>query len=80
MVEAQERIVSVATDEGYRLDGVMMQPPQTVPLEPLCVICVPGLYATFCDSPCLGLARELVLSGQTCIVGNDRGSGFGLVL
>jgi pimeloyl-ACP methyl ester carboxylesterase len=73
-------LVHVITDEGFRLDGVVIRPGSAQPTRPLAVVCVPGLYATFSDPPYVSLGRELAALGYACIIGNDRGHDFGAVV
>jgi len=74
----RERIVHTASEDGFRLDGVLIRPAE--PARPVAVVCVPGLYAAFYDPPYVELGRELAARGYAYLVGNDRGHDFGAVL
>jgi alpha-beta hydrolase superfamily lysophospholipase len=78
-MHSREEIVHTWSEDGFRLDGVLIQPAEGAP-KPIAVVCVPGLYAAFYDAPLVALGRELARRGYACICGNTRGHGFGAVL
>src|SRR5947209_16180397 len=73
-----ERVIHTASEDGFRLDGVLIRP--AGPARPVALVCVPGLYAAFYDPPYVELGRELAARGYAYLVGNDRGHDFGAVL
>ena len=74
-----EELVHTTSEDGWRLDGVVMRP-EPGRVKPVAVVCVPGLYAAFYEPPYVALARALAARGYTCVVGNSRGHDFGAVL
>ncbi len=74
-----EELVYINSEDGFRLDGVVIQPVVLAP-KPVAVLCVPGLYSAFYDSPYIELGRALAERGYTYLSGNHRGHDFGAVL
>ena len=75
----REELVYHYSEDGYRLDGVLMRP-EPPSERSLAVVLVHGLYATFYSEPMVGLARGLARQGYTVVSGNNRGHDFGAVL
>src|SRR5262245_26991960 len=78
-MEVREELVQTWSQDGFQLAGVLFQPTGATP-RPVAVICLPGLYATFYDSPYVALGRALAERGYVVITGHDRGHNFGAVL
>ncbi len=73
-----EYLVTTRSEDGFRLDGVVVRPEDGG--HSLVVIWIPGLYATFYDPSFPQLARELARLGYASVVGNTRGHDFGAAL
>jgi pimeloyl-ACP methyl ester carboxylesterase len=75
----REELVYTYSEDGFRLDGVVMRP-EPATGRSIGVVLVHGLYAAFYSEPMVGLARGLASRGYTVVSGNNRGHDFGAVL
>ncbi len=75
----REKLVHTYSEDGYRLDGVVVRP-EDGPPRPVAVVLVHGLYASFYVEPMLELARGLARAGYLVVNGNNRGHDFGAIL
>lgn len=74
-----EELVHIHSEDGFRLDGVVVRPFEPARQRPVIVV-IPGLYSAFYDPPYVAIARELAARGYPALVGNTRGHDFGAVL
>jgi pimeloyl-ACP methyl ester carboxylesterase len=73
---SQEKLVRTRSEDGFRLDGVMIEP-RDVEVKPSAVVWVHGLYSAFYHSPGVEMGRALAACRYASVIGNNRGHDFG---
>ncbi len=76
---SSEELVRTTSEDGFRLDGVLIEP-RGVEIKPSAVVWVHGLYSAFYHSPGVEIGRALAARGYGSVIGNTRGHDFGAAI
>ena len=76
---SSEELVRTRSEDGFRLDGAMIEP-RGVEIKPSAVVWVHGLYSAFYHSPGIEIGRALAACGYASVIGNTRGHDFGAAI
>ncbi|MEW6210711.1 MAG: alpha/beta fold hydrolase [Acidobacteriota bacterium] len=76
---SREHIVRARSEDGFRLDGVLIEP-RGAEAKPNAIVWVHGLYSAFYHSPGIEIGRALAARGYVTLIGNTRGHNFGAAI
>jgi pimeloyl-ACP methyl ester carboxylesterase len=76
---SKEHLVRTRSEDGFRLDGVLIEP-RGAEAKPNAIVWVHGLYSAFYHSPGVETGRALAARGYVTVIGNTRGHDFGAAI